>query len=84
MRKTTIKVREHDCCYTDCPEEGFLHIGVNGGDSHWICWVHYSKWNQMRARFLADGGGCEMHELGELLERSTEQCCDGLCDADML
>ena len=44
-----------------------LHIGVNGGDSHWICFYHLNKWNADRARFLADGGGCEMQRLGELL-----------------
>ena len=26
-----------------------------------------NKWNADRARFLADGGGCEMQRLGELL-----------------
>jgi hypothetical protein len=59
---------DHTCCYANCPEPGTVHIGVNGGDSHWICWVHYYQWNARRARFLADGGGCEMEELGELLE----------------
>ena len=65
----------HDCCYIDCPEEGTIHIGANGGDSHWICWVHYYKWNADRARFLADGGGCEMQRLGELL---CDKCWDNL------
>ena len=46
-----------------------MHIGVNGGDSHWICFRHLQRWNQTRTRFLADGGGCEMLELGEPLER---------------
>jgi hypothetical protein len=60
---------DHDCCYDRCPEEGTIHIGVNGNpDTHWICWVHYYKWNADRSRFLADGGGCQMQELGELLE----------------
>jgi hypothetical protein len=58
----------HACCYHQCPEPGTIHIGVNGGDSHWICLRHLDRWNQDRARFLADGGGCEMEELGELLE----------------
>jgi hypothetical protein len=39
----------------------------DGGDSHCICWVHYYKWHEARARFLADGGGCAMQELGQLL-----------------
>lgn len=43
-----------------------LHIGLNGGDSHWICFRHPDRWNETRARLLADGG-CEMRELGELL-----------------
>ena len=42
-----------------------FYIGVNGGDSHWICWRHLSRWNQTRARFLAAGLPCEMRELGE-------------------
>jgi hypothetical protein len=66
MRMRTIE--DQDCCYYECPEPGTIHIGSNGGDSHWICWVHYHKWNADRARFLADGGGCEMQRLGELLE----------------
>ena len=59
---------DHSCCYADCPEPGTFHIGVNGGDSNWICLLHLDRWNQNRARFLADGSGCEMQELGELLE----------------
>ena len=43
------------------------NIGVNGGDSHWICFRPLERWNETRIRFLADGGGCEMRELGELL-----------------
>jgi hypothetical protein len=39
--------------------------------SHWICFRHLEKWNADRDRFLADGGGCEMQELGELLD---ERC----------
>jgi hypothetical protein len=61
-------LKEHNCCYCNCPEPGTIHIGPNGGDSHWICFRHLDRWNQNRARFLADGGRCEMEELGELLE----------------
>jgi len=61
-------LKDQNCCYANCPEEGTVHIGPNGGDSHWICWRHLSRWNRNRARFLADGGGCAMEELGELLE----------------
>jgi len=49
------------------PEIGTIHIGANGGDSHWICFRHLEKWNADRARFLADSGRCEMQRLGELL-----------------
>lgn len=78
-----IPIEDQDCCYIGCPEPGTLHIGENGNpDTHWICWVHYYKWNQMRARFLADGDGCEMEELRELLERSTGHCCNRRCDAN--
>ena len=57
------------CCYSGCQEEGFVHIGTNGNpDTHWICFRHLERWNQNRARFLADGGECEMEELGEPLE----------------
>jgi len=57
----------HACCYANCAEPGTIHIAPNGGDTHWICFRHVERWNQTRARFLADGGGCEMEELGELL-----------------
>lgn len=30
----------HECCYHNCPRGGVLHIGANGGDSHWICFCH--------------------------------------------
>ena len=60
-------MNDHVCCYYRCPEPGTIHIGANGGDSHWICFRHLEKWNADRDRFLADGGGCEMRELGELL-----------------
>jgi hypothetical protein len=66
-------MRDHNCCYYNCPEPGTIHIGANSGDSRWICWRHLDRWNQTRARFLADGDGCEMEELGELL-------CDGCWD----
>jgi len=26
-----------ECCYHNYPREGVVHIGVNGGVSHWIC-----------------------------------------------
>lgn len=61
-------MKDHACRYYHCPEPGTVHIGPSGGDSHWICFLHLDRWNQNRARFLADGGGCEMEELGELLE----------------
>jgi len=67
-------MKDHACCYDQCPEEGTVHIGPNGGDSDWICFRHLERWNQTRARFLADGDGCEMEQLGELLERSTGHC----------
>ncbi len=60
----------HDCCYCQCPEEGTVRTVPNGGESHWICFRHLERWNRNRARFLADGGGCEMQELGELLEEA--------------
>lgn len=57
-------MKDHNCCYDNCPEPGTIRIGVNGGDSHWICFRHLEQWNANRARFLADGGGCAMEELG--------------------
>jgi hypothetical protein len=66
-------MRTHACCYANCPEPGTIHIGPNGGDSNWICFRHLDRWNQTRARFLADGGGCEMQELGEPL---WDKCSD--------
>jgi hypothetical protein len=74
-------IKDHNCCYDNCPEPGTIHIGVNGGDSHWICFRHYYKWNADRARFLADGSGCEMQELGELL---CDKCWDEVSKADSL
>ena len=61
-------MQHHACCYPDCIEDGVVHIGINGNpDTHWICWKHLDRWNQNRARFVRDGGGCEMQELEELL-----------------
>ncbi|MGA7623235.1 MAG: hypothetical protein WB630_23330 [Candidatus Acidiferrales bacterium] len=69
-----ITMEDHKCCYIDCPEPGTIHIGANGGNSHWICSRHLDKWNADRARFLSDGGGCEMEELGKLpREKSTSR-----------
>jgi len=72
-------MKEHACCYYHCPEPGTIHIGTNGNpDTHWICRVHYDKWNADRARFLADGGGCEMQRLGEPLD---DECWDEVSDS---
>lgn len=60
-------MKDFDRCYFQCPEEGTIHIGVYGGDSRWICSRHLEKWDAARDRFLADGGGCKMQRLGELL-----------------
>ena len=55
---------KHHCCYYECPEPGTIHIGPNGNpDTEWICRFHRDGWNANRARFIADGGGCEMQEL---------------------
>jgi hypothetical protein len=64
-------MKEHPCSYYQCPEEGTIHIGVNGGDSHWICFRHLEKWNADRNRFPTDDRGCEMEELGDLLDRQN-------------
>jgi hypothetical protein len=64
-------MKDHNCCYDNCPEPGTIHIGVNGGDSHWIRLRHLDRWNADRVRFLADGGGCAMEELGEPLETGS-------------
>ena len=56
--------RRHRCCYDRCPRPGAVHIGVNGGDSHWICFFHFNLWHETRSRFIADGGGCAMEKLG--------------------
>jgi hypothetical protein len=74
-------MKDHNCCYDQCLEEGMIHIGVNGSDSHWICWRHLDRWNQTRARFLADGGGCAMQRLEELLD---QECWDEVAKADFL
>jgi hypothetical protein len=61
-------MKDHNCCYHQCPEPGTIYIGPNGGDSHWICFRHLERWNQNRVRFIADGGGSAMEELAALLE----------------
>ena len=54
----------HDCCYANCPRPGTIHVGENGNrDTQWICRFHRDGWNADRARFIADGGECEMEEL---------------------
>jgi hypothetical protein len=53
----------HECCYHNCPRGSVVHIGANGGNSHWICFRHLEKWKQTRARFLAAGLPCAMEEL---------------------
>jgi hypothetical protein len=59
-------MKHYQCYYYKCDRPGVIFIGLNGGDSHWICFFHYTKWNADRARFLAQGLPCEMEELGEL------------------
>ena len=55
---------EMACCYNKCDRPGTIHIGENGNpDSEWICAYHRDKWNADRARFLADGLGCQMQGL---------------------
>ena len=45
-----------------------LAVIFNGNPrTHWICFRHLERWNETRDRFLADGGGCEMQRLVELL-----------------
>jgi hypothetical protein len=64
MEYTSKLAVRRDCCYIKCPRPGTIHIGVNGNrETHWICFHHLNKRNADRARFLADGGGCEMREL---------------------
>ena len=59
-------MKEHPCCYADCPNEGVVHVGMNGNpDTHWICQHHLERWNRMRVQFLAAGLPCEMEELGD-------------------
>lgn len=78
LRFRAIRTTHHDCCYINCPRLGMIHISENGNvDAQWISSFHRDRWNADRARVLADGGGCEMRELGELL---CEECwgrCDG-------
>jgi len=66
-------LKHQNCCYHRCLEPGTIHVGPNGGDSHWICRRHLERWNQDRARFLVDGGGCEMQELGEVQGNSARK-----------
>jgi hypothetical protein len=62
---TRREAMRRDCCYYQCSEPGTIHIGVNGNpDTDWICFLHLHRWDAQRARFLADGLGCEMQELG--------------------
>jgi hypothetical protein len=56
-------MRNHDCCYNECPRPGVIFIGENDLDTQWICVCHRDKWNSDRARFLADGLPCQMKEL---------------------
>ena len=57
-------MRNHDCCYNECPRPGVIFLGENGNpDTQWICAYHYDKWHSDRARFLANGLGCQMVEL---------------------
>lgn len=58
-------MKEHKCCYLDCSRPSYLHIGFNGGDSHWICSYHLDHWHANRARFDAQGLPCAMEKLGE-------------------
>jgi hypothetical protein len=60
-------MKDHICCYINSPEPGTIHIGVNGGDSPWIRFCHYDRWNATAPASSADGGGYEMQGLGELL-----------------
>jgi len=65
---------DHECCYHTCPREGTIHIGANGGDSHWICVRHLEKWNAAAATafsLTAAGLPCEMEGLGELLREGS-------------
>lgn len=59
-----IATHNHDCCYRRCARPGSIFIGETGDpDSQWVCDFHSHKWHVDRARFLADGIGCEMKEL---------------------
>lgn len=66
--RTPAETMRRNCCYDQCSEPGAIHIGRNGGDSHWICFYHFDTWHAQRARFLVDGLGSEMEQLGELLK----------------
>ena len=57
-------MKHHNCCYYECDRPGVIFVGENGNpDTEWICAYHRDKWNGDRARFLADGLGCQMQEL---------------------
>lgn len=57
-------MNHHDCCYDKCDRPGTIYMGENGNPNcGWICDYHCDKWNADRARFLADGIGCQMKEL---------------------
>jgi hypothetical protein len=45
-------MKDFDCCYFQYPEEGTIHIGANGGDSHWICFRPLERWNETCIRFI--------------------------------
>ena len=52
------------CCYLSCDRPGTTYIGENGDpENAWICEYHRDRWNDDRARFLADGLPCAMEEL---------------------
>jgi hypothetical protein len=54
----------HACCYYNCENPGTIYIGKNGNPhTPWICVPHYDRWHADRARFLADGLGCQMEEI---------------------
>jgi hypothetical protein len=59
-----LSMKDHTCCYENCPRPGVTFIGANGSpDSEWICDYHRHKWNTDRDRFLAEGLPCAMEEL---------------------
>jgi hypothetical protein len=78
-----IKVEDHACCYYQCHEEGTVHIGPHDGDSHWICFRLRQRWNQNRARLLADGGGVQILDLLSVEDVSSDAVSEPLIDNDM-